>query len=109
MASELKLKPGSITGVFRDGPRKPGSSRILKVCWSDRGDRLSFMKTVRGLQKTNNPRWEKIWSRPDLTWIQRDNDRKLRFQLNERKANGELDLYIKNGVIHKKGVREDGD
>ena len=102
LATELKLDPRSVTSVFRDGQRKPGSSRILKVCWSDREERLSFMRTVRDL-RDKNQRWRNIWSRPDQTWLQREQDKALRMERQRRIDAGES-VYISRGKIHVKNV-----
>ena len=106
LATALNLDPSSITGVFRDGQRKPGSSRILKVCWSDRDARFSFMKTVRDV-RGRDQRWQNIWSRPDLTWLQRQKDHELRSEFKRRKDAGES-VYISRGEIHVKVVGGNG-
>ena len=106
LATELKLDPRSVTSVFRDGQRKPGSSRILKVCWSDRDARLSFMRTVRDL-RDKDQRWRNIWSRPDQTWFQREQDKALRMERQRRIDAGES-VYISRGKIHVKNVGGNG-
>lgn len=93
-----------MTTVFRDGPLTPGKSRILKIGWNNRGDRLAFMKNVRKLRPTEfdpRHRFSKIWARPDLTYRQRQADRALREELTRRKAEGETDIVIRKGVIVK--------
>jgi hypothetical protein len=113
MASKIKVNPQSVSSVFRDGRREAGRTRILKVTWKDRNDRLDFMRRVRDLRPQDptdladpHAKYAKIWSRPDLTWRQRMADQELRTEFKRRKDSGENNIYLKGGKIC---VKEGGD
>jgi hypothetical protein len=95
------IKPSDILYTFKDGPDRDSNgkpiSQFNKVVFSTSKARNHFLSWI----KTNKPRDLLIRARPDLTYAQREANRKLRLELNRRTNDGEQNLRIdyKNGKI----------
>lgn len=97
--NDAQLKPSEILYTFRDGPQLDGKPRFLKVVCVTSQAKQNFINFV---NKTAKPAsaWP-LRARPDLTYQQRQNGKKLREKLDEF---GKIDHFInyqKNCIFHK--------
>lgn len=112
LCQKMGIKSSSVLAVWRDGARRPDKDRILKISWGNAEDRLCFMKKIRGLRPPRedpNQHYSKVWSRPDLTYVQRQADFKLRQEYRRRVNAGEQNIYLKGGAIHVKELSVQGE
>lgn len=105
VCTKLGIPTGDVTDVFRNGVLKEGAgprgmsySRILKVVFSNPFSRSKFL---RGYKRSQEAGVSSVsYVRPDLTFIQRQEDKRLRDELfQRRRSNPDLDLVIRNGKI----------
>jgi hypothetical protein len=106
----LGVPHSSVVSVFRDGAKKPGQSRILKICFGDRlvTERSLLLSHGTRLLQTDPtipPGRFKPFIRPDLTAKQRQADFELREELKHRREAGEQNIVIRNGSIIQKPPR----
>ena len=105
-ARQMGVDEGSIDETFRDGVRNRDHTRprILKVRFNSQGSRSAFLRAFKTISPSRN-----CWVRPDLTYQQRERDRQLRKELDDKNgrkySNGRLvdqgsNLYC----IYKKQV-----
>ena len=80
-ATQLGIDSGCIVETFRDGPKNRNISRprILKVRFSSQGSRSSFLHGFKAVSPS-----QRCWVRPDLSYHQRERDRLLRKDLDEK-------------------------
>ena len=71
------LDANSIIRVFRDGPKYDDKPRFLKVLCSNPQAKKDFIRFVNLKFKS-----EGLRARPDLSFLQRENARKLRMKFN---------------------------
>lgn len=96
MADMLGVPDGDIQSVFRDGmPRKDGTNRPIKIKFAYKEPRIMFLTKLHTLQK-EKAAWEKIWVRPDLSYMERQSDERLRKKLEEIRLRHK-DVKIRNG------------
>lgn len=100
------LAPSEILYCFRDGPSKDANGQnidqFLKVVFTTSKARNLFLTIVKKLNRPN------LRSRPDLTYEQRQQGRRLRAELDLRQTKGENNLKIdyKTGMIVKNSVNK---
>ncbi|MCG8430646.1 MAG: hypothetical protein MJA29_05705, partial [Candidatus Omnitrophica bacterium] len=96
--SKLNIDCSDVAEVFRDGQvPQGGRSRIVKVKFRNLRSRRSFLTGFLGA-RSGLPGGTKVYARPDLTYRQRQKDRKLREELKERRERGE-NVKIAHGSI----------
>ena len=79
-------------------PKKvEGKPRLLVISLEDVDTKHEILKVASQLRDSAN--WSNVYITPDLTWKEREVGRKLREDLAKRRANGEENLYIKQGKI----------
>ena len=105
MATQIGVHTDDIVDVFRTGlPRADGKPRIMKVKFAYSESRLKFLTKLHNV-KESKPSWESVWTRPDLSFVERRQDEVMRNKLTEaRKTN--KDVKIRNGrLVLKVGDR----
>lgn len=101
--SKLEISPDSIQSHFRDGAKRPGGSRILKLCFKDRhvSARRRFLfngsRLMKGDKDFDGTKF-RPFVREDRTWNERQLDKELRDEVKKRNENGE-NLMIRNFKI----------
>ena len=70
--------------------------RLLCVTSSDKASKFELQRSAKELRKSE--KYRNIYINPDLTFIQREKNRKLRNELKEKREQG-LDVFIKNGKV----------
>lgn len=82
--------------TFRIGKKNGANRRALKVCLNNKGDAMKIIKNKKKLRDSNST----VSIVLDQTTMQRDYYRKIQDELNNRKENGESNLFIKyeNGI-----------
>ena len=78
-----------------------GRPRLLRVRVDDFNVKKQVLAKAKELKDERNSIWKKVYITPDLTFKEREENRKLRTELNARRENGEKDLMIRNGRIVK--------
>ena len=63
---------------------------------SDKASKFDFLRSAKELRKSE--KYKNIYINPDLTYIQRERNRKLRNELKEKREKG-FDAVIKNGKV----------
>ena len=96
MKVHFKPPTNEIKDIIRLGTKKSGSARPLKVTFSN----IDIKREVLSKSKLLNAgKHKNVFINPDLTPKQREQDRKLRIELKERRDAGEKDAQIKRGKI----------
>lgn len=95
---ELKLVVRT-TKTFRVGKRSDDKPRLLIVTFESLDMKTEVLKQSRLLKDSTE--WSNIYITQDLTWSQREDLRKLKAELAQRKGSGEEDLVIRNFKIVK--------
>ncbi len=88
VCDQLNVDPSGVVGVFRDGQRRGDWPRILKVRFGNADTRRRLLTGLRDV-RANVPTAGRAWFRPDLTYRQRQEDKKLREELEARRGTGE--------------------
>ena len=83
-----------------DGKERP---RLLRVRVGDVNVKRQALAKAKELKNESNSIWKKVYITPDLTFKEREENRKLRLELNTRRDKGEEDLIIRNRRIVKGG------
>jgi len=86
-----------ITKVIRLGRKTDNKSRPLLVSMEDAAHIANILSRAPSLRR--HAQYKNIYIAPDMTKFQREKRRKLVDELRSRKANGETNLIISNGVI----------
>ena len=96
----LDLKEKDISQLFRVGKKVTGKTRPILVTFKDEELRMKILKKSRNMEiKTEDGENIKVSVSTDKTPKQRETERKLREEIAERKAQGEVDLVIRNEKI----------
>lgn len=88
------------TKCVRLGRKSEGKCRLLKVVISNVEMKKQILRNASRLK--NNEAYANVFITNDLTYQERQQQRKLRSELNQRKEAGEQDLVIKHGRIVKR-------
>lgn len=94
-----QVKPSDVVYVFRDGPRREGQHRFLKVVCTTNQVRQNFIMFINKVAKAASGL--PLRARPDLTYQQRSNGRKLREKLEELGAEDHYINYQKGQIFSK--------
>ncbi|MCG8431714.1 MAG: hypothetical protein MJA29_11130, partial [Candidatus Omnitrophica bacterium] len=96
--SKLNIDSDNVDDVFRDGRAVSGDrSRIVKVKFKNMRSHRTFLTGFLGI-RSELPGGPLTYVRPDLTYLQRQQDRQLRIELKERREAGE-NVKISRGRI----------
>jgi hypothetical protein len=94
LAENSLVKSTDILYTFKDGPNHDRNGKTIpqfnKVVFSTSKARNLFL----GWLKTHRPADQSIRARPDLTYSQREENRKLRSEISRRNEKGEENLRI---------------
>ena len=74
-----------------------GENRLTKVVLKDKGLRSKVLKRAKALKDVEE--FERVYVGPDLTKMQRTEQKELRKELLTRRENGETDIFIRRGKI----------
>ena len=96
VAKELDLLPFDIKEVQRIGKIDSKRPRLLCVTCSDESSKHNLLRSGKHLR--NSRKFKHCYINPDMTLIQRENNRKLRKELNEKRQQS-LDVVIRNGRV----------
>lgn len=99
---ELKLIVKT-TKAFRVGKPSGEKPRLLIVTLENMETKLEVLKMASQLRRSTE--WSNIYITKDLTWKEREVQRKLRAELARRRENGEDDIVIKGLQIVKRESR----
>lgn len=99
--SFLEVEDSEIGQTVRLGKKDTKSERprLLKVTLGSTNTKKETMTRAKNLRKSTGNYYNKVFITPDLTYKEREENRKLRQKLAERRAEGESELVIKNGRI----------
>ncbi len=105
----LKLGNKQPKVVNRLGRREQGKTRPLKIIMPNENDKVDVLKKIQSLKKSDNADEKQLVQdlriAPDRTKKEREDYKKLRQELDERKSKGEENLIIRNNRIIKKDQR----
>ena len=103
---ELKINV-KVTNAYRVGKKVEGKPRLLVISLEDVDTKHEILKVASQLRDSAD--WSNVYITPDLTWKEREVGRKLREDLARRRANGEENLFIKQGkIVHGTRPRPNG-
>ena len=94
--NELKLNV-KITNAYRVGKKAEDKPRLLVITVEDSDSKHEILRMSSQLRDSAN--WSNVYITPDLTWKEREAARNLRQELGRRRANGEENLFIRQGKI----------
>ena len=96
----IDLKERDISQLFRVGKKVAGKIRPILVTFKDEEMRMKVLKKSREMElKTEDGELIKVSVSTDKTPKQRETEKKLREEISQRKAQGEVDLVIRNEKI----------
>ena len=96
----IELKEKDISQLFRVGKKETGKTRPILVTFKEEELRMKILKKSRDMEiKTEDGELIKVSVSTDKTPKQRETERKLREEIAKRKAQGEVDLVIRNEKI----------
>ncbi len=108
ICNSLSIPLESVSRVFRDGERVPNRSRILKVMFTSGSDRQTVLRNgTRLLQQHRavvGARF-KPFVRPDLTFLERQEDAQLQETVKQRRDGGE-DVVVYKGKVWLRADRD---
>ena len=96
---KIDISAADIKQIVRLGIRSDDRCRPLRITLADIGVKRNILSNAKKLNKTKD---RKIFICPDLTPAQREKDLCLRKELQQRKNDGENNLYIHKGEIKKR-------
>lgn len=103
--NSLEVREYTIEKIIRLGKREDGRNRPLLIKLRNEREKWNIIKNAKKLKHERAEDKKRVGISLDLTEKERDIDRKLRTELKERRDNGEVGLYIKNGKLAR--VREE--
>lgn len=86
-----------VTRAFRTGRGPAGKPRLLIVTLENQETKAELLKLASQLRSSRE--WHSLFINPDLTQSEREAGKKLREELARRRADGELNLFIRQGKI----------
>ena len=93
---DLGLEDVQIEETQRIGKIDSKRPRLLCITCSDKASKFELLRSAKELRKSE--KYENVYINPDLTFMQRETNRKLRIELKEKREQG-LDAIIKNGKV----------
>ena len=99
----LEVEDAEVTQPTRLGKKSEDARRprLLKVTVSNESVKKQALAKAKTLRNSEDQTLSKIYITPDLTFQERERNRKLRAELEARKKKGEKELVIRNGRIIK--------
>ena len=96
----LEVDDATVTQPVRLGKKVEDSNkpRLLKVTVNSEGSRRRVLSCAKQLKRSKNQTLSRVYITPDLTYEERERNRKLREELKKRRGQGEP-VIIKNGKI----------
>ena len=92
----LEFQPIEVERIGKISNTRP---RLLRVKCESKETKVAILSAARDLRHKES--FKKVYINPDLTWMQRENRRRLRADLEARRGRGE-DVYIRGGQIIQK-------
>ena len=86
-----------IEKCIRIGRKVSGRSRLTRVTLKHQGTKGNILRKSRALENTDQ--FSEVYIRPDLTRLQRTEQRVLREELKSRRDKGEDNIFIRRGKI----------
>lgn len=86
-----------IEKCIRIGKKEQSKNRVKKVVMKDKTTKTKILRQARLLKETNN--YADIFIGPDLTRMQRLENKELRKELLNRQQKGESEIFIQRGKI----------
>ena len=83
----------------RLGKRGSDKPRLMRVSFADKNVKKSVVSHAAKLRESSSNAFRKVYVTPDLTYQQRQANRKLREELQRRRESGESNLKISRGQI----------
>lgn len=97
--NHLKVAGVEIDKVIRLGRKVDHRNRPVLVKLQQDGKKWDILSNAECLKNETNLVWKKIGIAPDMTKRQRDQNKKLREELQEKRNRGERGWYIKQGQL----------
>lgn len=85
------------TKSFRAGKVIPNKDRLLIITLENEESKFDILRMASQLRSTEE--WQRVFITPDLTYKERQEQKRLRDELRRRREAGEKDLLIKRGKI----------
>ena len=91
-----------VTKAIRLGPKIPNKHRPLLLTVEDVDDKTFMLSHSHFLKR--HEQYNKVYLVPDRTRLERAKHKRVVDELKQRKANGETNLIIRNGIISRWGL-----
>ena len=106
MLQVMDVTDVSVESISRVGQESDSRVKLVKITMASTTEKFRVLSNARRLNKDGG-KFKRVYVCPDLTWNQREIDRKARQELRERRLNGEDNLWIQKGkvVVKKVDVR----
>ena len=101
LVEDIGAGPVDVIDVVRLGAKSSNKLRPLRVQFNNLGHRKSVLANAKKLRDSSSDVFKGIYINPDLSVKDRQEQRKLRAELNRRKENGETNIFIRRGRIVK--------
>ena len=93
----LEIEKCDIDKCIRLGKKVSGRSRLTRVTLKNQDSKGNILRKSRALESSED--FSEIYIRPDLTRLQRTEQRMLRDELRSRREKGEDNIFIRRGKI----------
>jgi hypothetical protein len=106
--NSLKVKDVEIVKVIRLGRREDGNEntanrkRPMLICMRDEDEKWKILKNAKNLKNEKNEEIKRIGISTDMTREEREESRKVRATLIEKRTNGETGWFIRGGKLMNK-------
>ena len=101
IAKSIDAGPVEIVNITRLGKKLDGRPRLMKVQLSNLNQKRRMLSNAKKL-RANSSTFQKVYVTPDLSLNERQENKRLRDELLQRKKDGEKDLMIRRGKIVRK-------
>ena len=100
---DVQISPSDIEQAVRLGKKTDGQERprLLKIKLSRVEPKKQTLSRAKKLKDSKNECYNSVFISPDLTFQEREENRRLRNDLKARRDNGEENIIIRNGKIVK--------
>ena len=96
IVTELGLSPMNISDTQRIGKIDSKKPRLLCVTCADKSSKFDLLRSAKELR--NSEKYKHCFINPDMTYAEREKNRKLRSEVKEKRQQG-LDVIIRNGKV----------
>ncbi|KAK4322910.1 hypothetical protein Pmani_006359 [Petrolisthes manimaculis] len=99
---KYRRKEGNEEGQEEEQTQIKRKPRPILVKLKDERTKWEIIKKAKTIRNSRNDTFRKVWIVPDLTMKERERDKELRRELQEKREAGEEGWYIRRGKLHRR-------